>query len=106
MYEEHEKKLNDLIFKLLTNTKYMFYGLFLSEVNKSFSTRIPTACLGKHPNASVPIMLFNPEFWANLKTDEEKTFLLLHETCHYIYESFYWHKEFNWEKLLSNLAMD
>lgn len=73
-----EKELQNICFELITNSSTCFYGLFLSEVNKYFDTRIETACLAKHPDAKIPVMLFNPNFWSTL-TKKQQKFLVLHE---------------------------
>jgi predicted metal-dependent peptidase len=78
MYEKQYKQLTNITFNLINSNMTVFYGLFLTEVNKFFSTRIPTACLAKHPNAKIPVMLFNPDFWDKLN-EKQRTFLVLHE---------------------------
>ena len=78
MYKKQEKELQNIVFGLINSNMTVFYGLFLTEVNKFFSTIIPTACLAKHPNAKIPVMLFNPDFWDKLN-EKQRTFLVLHE---------------------------
>jgi hypothetical protein len=78
MYEKQYKQLTNITFNLINSNMTVFYGLFLTEVNKFFSTRIPTACLAKHPNAKIPVMLFNTVFWDKLN-EKQRTFLVLHE---------------------------
>lgn len=105
--EELESDLNKIIFKFITNSKFMFYGLFLSEINKVFSNSVPTACIGKHPFASIPIMNFGIKFWKELKNDKQKSFVLAHETLHYVYEHWNFAKEFGLEnRTLANIAFD
>ena len=105
MYKKQEKELQNIVFSLINSNMTVFYGLFLTEVNKFFSTRIPTACLAKHPNAKIPVMLFNPDFWDKL-TEKQRTFLVLHETQHLIDQAFLFCKEFALEKPLDNIALD
>jgi predicted metal-dependent peptidase len=105
MYKKQEKELQNIVFGLINSNMTVFYGLFLTEVNKFFSTRIPTACLAKHPNAKIPVMLFNPDFWDKLN-EKQRTFLVLHETQHLIDQAFLFCKEFALEKPLDNIALD
>lgn len=105
MYKKQEKELQNIVFGLINSNMTVFYGLFLTEVNKFFSTIIPTACLAKHPNAKIPVMLFNPNFWDKLN-EKQKVFLVLHETQHLIDQAFLFCKEFGLEKPLDNIALD
>ena len=105
MYKKQEKELQNIVSSLIMSNMTVFYGLFLTEVNKFFSTRIPTACLAKHPNAKIPVMLFNPDFWDKLN-EKQRTFLVLHETQHLIDQAFLFCKEFALEKPLDNIALD
>ena len=105
MYEKQYKQLTNITFNFINSNMTVFYGLFLTEVNKFFSTRIPTACLAKHPNAKIPVMLFNPDFWDKLN-EKQRTFLVLHETQHLIDQAFLFCKEFALEKPLDNIALD
>lgn len=104
-YNKQEKQLQNICFELINNSATVFYGLFLTEINKYFDKRIPTACLAKHPNAKIPVMLFNPDFWEKLNNKQQK-FLVLHEVSHYIDSSFVLSIEFGMESLLDNIAMD
>jgi predicted metal-dependent peptidase len=61
--------------------------------------------LAKHPNAKIPVMLFNPDFWDKLN-EKQRTFLVLHETQHLIDQAFLFCKEFALEKPLDNIALD
>jgi len=105
MYKKQEKELQNIVSSLIMSNMTVFYGLFLTEVNRYFSTRIPTACLAKHPNAKIPVMLFNPDFWDKLN-EKQRTFLVLHETQHLIDQAFLFCKEFALEKPLDNIALD
>jgi predicted metal-dependent peptidase len=104
-YPVQEKQLQDLIFEMLCHKDYMFYGLFITEVNKEFNKRIPTACIGKHPNVKIPMMTFNPEFWEKL-TKAQRKFLVVHELRHYIDLAWVYREEFNLEPKLFNIAAD
>jgi len=77
-YNKQEKELQNVSFELINNSRTCFYGLFLTEINKHFDKRVPTACLSKHPSAKIPVMLFNPDFWEKL-TSKQRKFLVLHE---------------------------
>lgn len=105
MYKKQEKELQNIVFGLINSNLTVFYGLFLTEVNKFFDKRIPTACLAKHPNAKIPVMLFNPDFWGTLN-EKQRKFLILHETSHLIDQAFLFCKEFGLEKPLDNIALD
>jgi len=104
-YIKQEKELQNISFQLLNSSQTVFYGIFLTEVNKYFNKRIPTACLAKHENARVPVMLFNPEFWETLN-EKQRKFLVLHETMHLIDSCFTMSREFGMESPLDNIAMD
>ena len=100
-----EKQLQNIVFDLINSSSTCFYGLFLTEINKFFDKRIPTACLAKHPDAKIPVMLFNPDFWDKLN-DNQRKFLVLHEVSHLIDQCFIMIKEFGMESPLDNMAMD
>lgn len=105
MYEKEYKQLTNITFDLINSSSTVFYGLFLTEVNKYFDKRVPTACLAKHKEAKIPVMLFNPDFWSGLTSKQQK-FLVLHETHHLINQSFLFSDEFGLESPLDNIAMD
>lgn len=75
-----EDDLQRVIFQLTNSKEFMFYGLFLAEINKTFMDhpQIQTACLAKHPMGRIPQMIINPRFWNSL-TLPEKKYLILHE---------------------------
>lgn len=77
-YKKQEKELSNLISEMLCKPDYIFYGLFLTEINKSFNYLVPTACISKHINANLPSMNFNPDFWDKLNKNQRR-FLLIHE---------------------------
>jgi predicted metal-dependent peptidase len=105
MYKKQEKELQNVVFDLINSSSTVFYGLFLTEVNKYFDKRMPTACLAKHKEAKIPVMLFNPDFWNGL-TNKQQKFLVLHETHHLINQAFLFSDEFGLESPLDNIAMD
>lgn len=104
-YPKQEKELQDIVFKMICHKDYMFYGLFITEVNKEFNKRIPTACIGKHPQVKIPMMTFNPEFWEGL-TEGQRKFLVIHELRHYIDLAWVYRKEFDLDPKLFNIAAD
>lgn len=59
--------------------KQPFYGFFLLNLNKEFSTQVPTAGVGL--NGINQMLYINPTFWDNL-SDNHKEGLLLHELLH------------------------
>lgn len=106
MYEKQEKEFQRIINDLVINTQTQFYGLFISETNWKFCESIPTACCGKHENAPIIEMRFNPKFWDKL-TEKERVFLILHEIIHYIFLHWEYSKMFNLtDKFIANLAYD
>lgn len=105
MYKKEEKELQSLIFNMLCNSDYVFYGLFITEINKQFSNKIPTACIGKHPSIKIPMMNFNPDFWKDLNNNQRK-FLVVHELKHYIDLAWVYRQEFNLDHELFNIAAD
>jgi hypothetical protein len=77
---DHEKSLQDIIFKMLCDSKYMFYALFLAELNKAFDDKLPTACVGKHPSSSTINLVIGKDFWEKtLYNDSRKKAILIHE---------------------------
>lgn len=77
---DFEKSLQDTIFNMLTDSRYMFYGLFLAELNKSFDDEFPTACVGKHPNSPIIQLIIGKKFWEKtLYNDSRRKFILIHE---------------------------
>ncbi len=102
---KEERELQNVGFDLINNSKTVFYGLFLTECNKYFDKRIPTACLAKHPEAKIPVMLFNPDFWNTLNR-KQQSFIVLHEVSHLINQCFLFSKTFALESPLDNIALD
>lgn len=78
-----DKSLQDIIFSMLCDQKYIFYGLFLAELNKSFDEKFPTACVGKHPSSSTLNLIIGEKFWEKtLYNDSRKKAILIHELEH------------------------
>lgn len=83
----HDKSLQDIIFNLLCDQKYVFYGLFLAELNKSFDDKFPTACVGKHPSSANINLVIGKDFWEKTcYNDSRKKAILIHELEHVIRE--------------------
>lgn len=82
--------------------KEPFYGFFLLNLNKEFSTSLPTAGVGK---SGINQMLYiNPDFWASL-SDDHKIGLLKHELLHICF--FHLTMRSNYmDKKLFNIAAD
>lgn len=110
-----ERELSNLIFEVIMDRNTMFYGFFLSELNKSFTPdkRVETAAVSKHASSVNIELMFNPEYWDEIGLDEkvkgnkQRQFTLFHEVCHVIYE----HIQGSWDwlvkdKVIGNLAMD
>lgn len=103
-----ERSLQDIIFAMLNDSKHMFYGLFLAELNKAFETRLPNACVGKHPGSNIIQLYINPNFWEKtLWNDSRKRFILIHELEHVIREHLSdWADKVYTDKQMANVAMD
>ena len=86
--------------------KYPFFGLFLSELNRKFTTRkeIVTACVAKAKDSINIELLVNEEFFMALNDNQRQT-VLAHETLHCIYNHFFF-SEFMPDKFVLNLAAD
>lgn len=83
----YEKSLQDIIFNLLCDQRYVFYGLFLAELNKSFDDEFETACVGKHPSSATINLIIGKKFWEKtLWNDSRKKAILIHELEHVIRE--------------------
>lgn len=79
-----------------------FYGLFLLNVNKEFSKKVPTA--GVTIEGINYKLIVNPNFWDSL-SDEHKQGLILHEALHIILNHLLMRDEFANHKV-ANVAMD
>lgn len=79
-----------------------FYGLFLMNLNKEYSEKIPTAAVildGINTK-----MLFNKSYW-NTLSDPEQLAVLTHETLHICYQHLLHAKDFSDQKIF-NIACD
>lgn len=77
---DHEKSLQDIIFTMLCDSKYIFYGLFLAELNKTFDDKLPTACVGKHINSNNITLYLGKKWWEEVcHNDSRKKWTLIHE---------------------------
>lgn len=79
-----------------------FYGLFLLNVNKEFSKKVPTA--GVCIEGINYKLIVNPDFWDSL-SDDHKQGLILHEALHIILNHLLMRDEFG-DQRLANVAMD
>ena len=75
-----EKALKKLIYK------DPFYGLFLLNLDKQYSTEIETAAVAR--NGVNCRLLINKEYWDGL-SDEEQLFILKHECAHIMFKHFF-----------------
>lgn len=75
-----EKALKKLIYK------DPFYGLFLLNLDKQYSTEIETAAVAR--NGINCRLLINKEYWDSL-SDENQLFLLKHECGHIMFKHFF-----------------
>lgn len=112
---DFEQSLKEIIVDMLCkiNGEYTFYGLFLAELNKSFSDRelngSPlTACVAKHRNSNGIELIIGKEFWEkNCKTNSMKTCIIIHELLHVANEHLSQMAEGMFpDKKIANLAMD
>lgn len=79
-----------------------FYGLFLLNVNKEFSKKVPTA--GVCIEGINYKLIVNPDFWDSLSNDHKQG-LILHEALHIILNHLLMRDEFG-DQRLANVAMD
>lgn len=76
----YDKSLQDTIFDMLVDTRYVFYGLFLAELNKTFDDKFPTACVAKHPDSPTIQLVLGKNFWEKtLYNQSRKKAILIHE---------------------------
>lgn len=103
-----EKSLDGIVVDLLSDQKYIFYGLFLAELNKSFSSTFPSACVAKHYDSPVISLIIGEKFWEKTCFNQSrKKSIVLHEVEHVIREhlSEYIDGMFP-QKYIANIAMD
>ena len=91
-----EKALKKLIYK------DSFYGLFLLNLDKQYSTEIETAAVAR--NGINCRLLINKEYWDGL-SDEEQLFILKHECAHIMFKHFFIMSDCS-NKIASNIAGD
>ena len=103
--QKYNDELADLISKMIYNSDTLFYGLFLHEVNRSFSRNIPTACLSHNTVSGQCELLFNPDYWDTL-TVPQRNYLIKHETLHLMESHYLFSQEFGWDPKIANYAMD
>lgn len=103
-----EKELRNSLIALVSSREYMFYGYFLSDLNKRFDNNTETACIGKHESATIPEVRFSPNFWEKyLDTKSKRLYIILHELGHLIHEHIYAEsRELYPDKLVANIAFD
>ena len=106
-----EQSLNRIIKDMVIGAggqQGMFYGLFLAELNKSFSDDFPTACVSKHPGAQVIDLVLGKHWWEfTCFTDGRKMWTLCHELEHVIREHLFEIENGMFpDRHLANIAMD
>lgn len=105
---DFETSLQTTIFDLLLKSKYIFYGLYLAELNKSFSDDFPTACVSKHPSSPAIALTIGKKFWEKtLWNPSRKKAILIHELEHIVREHIPQSAEGAFpDKRVANIAMD
>lgn len=91
-----EKALKKLIYK------DPFYGLFLLNLDKQYSTEVPTAAIAR--NGINCRLLVNKEYWDSLD-DEEQIFILKHECGHVMFKHMFLYEDLS-NHQIANIAMD
>lgn len=82
-----------------------FFAALSRRIDKTSSTSVPTAGVRVNPHTAQFEMLYNPEFFAELK-DEHKLGVLMHEFYHIILEHVTGRKPADGLKRIDNIAMD
>ena len=82
-----------------------FFAALSRRIDKTATTAIPTAGVRVNPDRAQFEMLYNPEFFAQLK-DEHKLGVLMHEFYHIIFEHVTGRKPSDGLKRIDNIAMD
>lgn len=105
---DFEQSLQTIIFDLMLKSKYIFYGLYLAELNKFFSDDFPTACVSKHPSSPAIALTIGKDFWEKtLWNPSRKKAILIHELEHIVREHIPQMGEGAFpDKRLANIAMD
>lgn len=105
-YDTYMSELYKVIKEMMYDSELVFFGIFLSELNKKFTARIDTACVSKHPNSNTIELLISPFFWDTLSL-KEKMFILSHEIMHVVECCWDMEKEFELDNhYLFNVAAD
>ena len=91
-----EKALKKLIYK------DPFYGIFLLNLDKQFSDKVPTAAVAR--NGINCRLLINKEYWESLD-DEEQIFILKHECGHIMFKHMFLYNDLK-DHEIANIAED
>ena len=83
----------------------VFYAALYNLAHISYSEDIPTACVSFDKQGNSLNMLINPHFWQSLN-DDAKTFVILHELYHVVYDHGKRIIELGGDFLLGNQASD
>jgi predicted metal-dependent peptidase len=105
----YEKSLQNVIFDLICKEEYIFYSLFIAELNKSFTDDPShTACVAKHKASNNMELIFGKKFWDEYcPRPSQKRALLIHELLHIIHEHLSAFTDGVYpDKKVANLAMD
>jgi predicted metal-dependent peptidase len=96
----HQEELSSIIKTIMLEQP--FYGLFLMNINKEFTKRVPTAAVTME---SINYkLLINSDFWDSL-SDNHKQGLILHEAKHIVFGHLLLRDDFANHKM-ANVAMD
>tara|TARA_B100001123_G_scaffold74689_2_gene84168 strand:+ start:5558 stop:6817 length:1260 start_codon:yes stop_codon:yes gene_type:complete len=82
-----------------------FFAALSRRIDKTATTAIPTAGVRVNPDRAQFELLYNPDFFAQLK-DEHKLGVLMHEFYHIIFEHVTGRKPSDGLKRIDNIAMD
>ena len=82
-----------------------FFAALSRRIDKTATTAIPTAGVRVNPDRAQFELMYNPEFFAQLK-DEHKLGVLMHEFYHIIFEHVTGRKPSDGLKRIDNIAMD
>ena len=105
-----EPKSNEPPFNLNMHTarllmKEPFFAALSRRIDKTATTAIPTAGVRVNPHRAQFELMYNPEFFGQLK-DEHKFGVLMHEFYHIIFEHVTGRKPSDGLKRIDNIAMD
>lgn len=105
---QFDKSLQDVIFKMLCDKRYMFYGLFLAELNKGFDDNFETAAVGKHKHSATINLILGKAFWEKtLYNESRRKSILIHELEHVIREHLSdMSQNMFGDRMIANIAMD